>query len=71
MFHYSCTFAFVPVLWKVPRPEEEGKGSSCSGFSKGDEFDNQRLKHMEPTRWKLITQGNTAKDVSASSEDAL
>lgn len=45
----KANLLFVSALWKVPWPEEEGKGSSRSGFSKRDEFGSQRFKHLEPS----------------------
>lgn len=39
----------VPGLWKVPRLEEEGEGSSRSGLDEGSWIANQHIFDVEPT----------------------
>lgn len=40
---------YVPGVREVPGPEEDRKGSWCSGFREGGEFTSQQLQHLEPT----------------------
>lgn len=59
----------VAGLWKVPRPEEEGEASSRSGLSKGGQFADERLDHVEPTSlWRTGLPGPERGALSGETE---